>query len=167
MTAASALTNSRDGLKKWRRPWPVANYGHPPAKVAGAPMESCRFVSMDATAKPSFSASQPLIHAFPRAGAGHVALVPPRPLPCHRPGPAPASLSPSLSLDLSLPLLSLAVSLHPPHSLSFSRSLALSLSLSLSLPIALYRSVSRSASAAELSAGRELCRCSASVALPL
>ena len=39
------------GLEKWKRPCPVANYGHPPAKVAGAPMESCRFVSMDATTK--------------------------------------------------------------------------------------------------------------------
>jgi len=43
----------RGWAEKWRRPWPVANSGHPAAKVAGAPMESCRFVSIDARAKPS------------------------------------------------------------------------------------------------------------------
>ena len=59
--AVRARLPPRGRLKKWRRPCPVANYGHPPAKVAGAPIECCRFVSMDAMAESSFSYGSRLV----------------------------------------------------------------------------------------------------------
>ena len=64
------------GLRKWRRPYPVANCGHPPGKVVGAPMRSCRFVLMDATAQPSFSHGSRVI-VMVRCGVGVAVAVAP------------------------------------------------------------------------------------------